>query len=64
MTSHGSEHDPSVQTMLETERHRRIVAEERYLLLDGRIHDAERYLDSLTADTPLKANVLRILRGE
>lgn len=63
MTSHGSEHDPSVQTMLETERHRRIVAEASLELERWRILNATIYLGGLT-DTPLKANVLRILRGE
>lgn len=63
MTSHGSEHDPSVQTMLETERHRRIVAEEKVRLMTHRQFEAQCYLNSLI-ETPLRDNVLRILRGE
>jgi hypothetical protein len=63
MTSHGSESVPSLEALLESERHRRIVAEAKVRLLEERQRDVAVYLAGLT-DTPLKLNVINLLSGQ
>lgn len=53
----------SFESLYETERHKRMVAEQAKNLAEARIAAAAIYLESL-GFSPLKAMVLKILRGE
>lgn len=52
----------SFESLYETERHRRLVAEQGKVLAEARIEAAVGYLNDL-GFSPLKARVLRILKG-
>lgn len=52
----------SFESLYETERHKRMVAEQGRALAEARIAAAVIYLDTLTY-SPLRERVLTILRG-